>query len=126
MRHFLHHSNAIGRRSKWRRVLAAFWRDEDGVVIATELVLILTILVIGLIVGLTTLRNVLATELGDLGGGVGRLTQSFSFSGVRGHTSTTAGSLSVDQNDDDGTGDGSNGISVNVPAGSESGAPPGP
>ena len=47
-----------------------------------ELVLIATILVIGLIVGLTSLRNQVVEELTDVGQGIGRLSQSFCFGGT--------------------------------------------
>jgi Flp pilus assembly pilin Flp len=120
MRFHVRESYSADRRW-WRRTLADFCRDDSGVIIATELVLILTILAIGLIVGLTTIRNALNTELADVGGGLSRLNQSFSYSGVAGHSSFTAGSVSIDQIDQsEGDGRGrSNGLDVNVPATSE-------
>ena len=39
------------------------WRDEAGFVVSTELVLIATILVIGLITGLVTVRDAVAEEI---------------------------------------------------------------
>ena len=42
------------------------WRDEEGFVITIELILIATIVGIGSIVGLTTLRNAINSELADV------------------------------------------------------------
>lgn len=43
-----------------------FWRNEEGFVITIELILIATIVGIGSIVGLTTLRNAINSELADV------------------------------------------------------------
>ena len=77
-------------------IVKRFWKDETGFVITTELILIAVILVIGLIAGLTTLRDQVVQELGDLATAIGAINQSYSFSGVTGHTSSTAGSLFFD------------------------------
>ena len=37
--------------------LKALWNDESGAIVSTEIVLVITILGIGMVVGLTTLRN---------------------------------------------------------------------
>lgn len=72
-------------------MLKAIWIDETGVIISTELVLLLTILVIGMIVGLTTLRDSLATEFADIGQSISNMNQSFNYSGVQGHGAFTSG-----------------------------------
>src|SRR3954467_14006037 len=77
-------------------IVKRLWKDETGFVISTELILIATILVIGLIAGLTTLRDQVVQELGDLATAIGAINQSYSFSGVTGHTSRTAGSQYFD------------------------------
>lgn len=77
-------------------ILKRFWKDEAGFVITTELILIAVILVIGLIAGLTTLRDQVVQELGDLATAIGAINQSYSFSGVIGHSASTAGSIYVD------------------------------
>jgi Flp pilus assembly pilin Flp len=89
-----------------RSVFTKFWQDEGGAIISAELILILTILVIGLIVGLKTLQNALVTEFADVGGALGSLNQSFRFSSVRaadtnagGLSATTAGSSFLDNTD---------------------------
>jgi Flp pilus assembly pilin Flp len=48
------------------RLLFALWDDDAGALLTTEFLFLATILVIGLVVGLTTLRNAIATELTEL------------------------------------------------------------
>ena len=78
------------------RTLKRLWLDQRGFVISTELVLIAVLLVIGLIAGLTTLRDQVVQELGDLAAAIGAINQSYSFSGVTGHSASTAGSVFAD------------------------------
>jgi hypothetical protein len=58
------------------------WTDEAGFIISAELVLVATILVIGLIVGLVSIRNQIVQELVDVGQAVGNLSQSYCFGGI--------------------------------------------
>jgi len=81
------------------KVLTQLWRDDLGFIISAELVLIATILVIGMIVGLASLRDQVVQELGDVGAAFSQLVQSYSFSGITGHTSSTAGSAFLDYSD---------------------------
>ncbi len=81
------------------RLLAKLWSDEAGFVVSTELALIATILVIGLIVGLTSIRDQVVQELADIAGMVSQLNQSYSFSAITGHHSSTAGSFGTDNVD---------------------------
>ncbi len=78
------------------KVLTQLWRDDLGFVVSSELVLIGTILVIGMIVGLATVRDQVVQELGDLGLAIGQINQSYSFSGITGHSSSVAGSAFTD------------------------------
>jgi hypothetical protein len=75
------------------------WNDEAGFVVSAELVLIATILVLGMIVGLVSVRDQVVQELGDVALAFARINQSYSFSGITGHTSATRGSMLVDQYD---------------------------
>ncbi|MDF1743671.1 MAG: hypothetical protein P1V19_08245 [Gimesia sp.] len=77
-------------------MLTNFWNDEAGFVVSSELVLIGTILVLGVVVGLATVRDQVVQELGDLALAISNINQSYSFSGVTGHTSSTAGSIYID------------------------------
>lgn len=80
--------------------LSLLWTDDVGAVVSSELVLVLTILVLGMIVGLTTLRDQVVQELGDIASAVASTNQSFSFSGITGHHASTAGSIFDDTSDD--------------------------
>ena len=72
------------------------WNDEAGFIVSAELVLIATILVLGMIVGLVSVRDQVVQELGDIAIAIGVINQSYSFSGITGHTSSTEGSVLVD------------------------------
>lgn len=74
-------------------MLKALLNDEAGFVVSTELVLVATILVIGMIVGQTTLRDQVVTELADVADAVSAIDQSYQFSDVTGHSSSTAGTI---------------------------------
>lgn len=78
------------------KMFARFWQDEAGFVVSSELVLIATLLVLGMIVGLTEVRNAVVQELGDVAQSFGAISQSYTFTGVTGHSSSTAGSVRVD------------------------------
>ena len=73
-----------------------FCRDEAGFIVSTELVLVSTIVVIALVVGLATVRDAVVQELADVGLTIGTINQSYSFSGLTGHTSSVAGSTRID------------------------------
>ena len=73
---------------------------SGGFVVSTELMLVATILVIGLIVGLSAVRAAVVTELADLGGAIAATNQTYSYSGASGHHAGTAGSSWVDTQDD--------------------------
>ena len=74
-------------------------KDEAGFVVSSELVLIATVLVLGLIVGLTSLRNSVTAELADLAASIGNISQDYSYSAITGHSSSVAGSVFMDNND---------------------------
>jgi len=63
-------------------MLMQLYRDEHGVILSAELVLIATILVLGLIVGMVELQCGVVDELNDVGEALGSLNQSFVISGV--------------------------------------------
>jgi len=79
--------------------LKALWNDDCGAVVSIELILVITILGIGMIVGLTTLRNDVVTELADTAQAVANIDQSYSYCGVTGHCSATNGSAFQDSDD---------------------------
>ncbi|WP_298869134.1 hypothetical protein [uncultured Gimesia sp.] len=81
------------------KMFQQLWNDENGFVVSTELVLIATVLVLGMIVGLTTLRDQVIAELADVAAAFSNTNQSYSFSGITGHSSSTAGSIFDDNID---------------------------
>src|SRR5258707_15159177 len=76
-------------------MLKKLWNDEVGAIISSEIVLIGTILVIGMITGLTSLRDGVIEELADVGAAIGNMDQSFAIGGVVAHASATSGSFFV-------------------------------
>jgi hypothetical protein len=86
-----------------QNVWSRLWRDESGAILSAELVIILTILVIGLVTGLACLQQAVVAELQDLSAAFASLNQSFFTSPFRGclkiwgRTSGTAGSLFIDR-----------------------------
>jgi len=83
------------------------WRDEQGAVVSSELILMATVMVIGTLVGLVTYRNAIVQEMADVAAAVSQLNQSYqydsitmagSFNGVD-YDLTLAGSVYVDQAD---------------------------
>jgi Flp pilus assembly pilin Flp len=84
------------------RGCSVFWDDEHGVVLSAELILITTILVIGLVSGLTCLQQAVVSEFHDIGRAITALNQSYAFSSFLGcpkwwgRASFTAGSRFTD------------------------------
>lgn len=64
-------------------LLKALRQDEHGVILSAEIVIIGSLLVIGLITGLTCLQKSVNGELQDLAGAIGALDQTYSFSAHR-------------------------------------------
>jgi hypothetical protein len=73
-------------------MLKKFWNDEAGAIISAELVLVLTIAVIAMVVGLTSVRDSVVTELADVAQAIANVDQSYTYYGVAGHSSAAAGS----------------------------------
>lgn len=59
------------------------FRDEAGFVVSAELVLIATIVVIGMVVGLSEVSHGVNNELNDVGDAFGSVNQSFRYGGVQ-------------------------------------------
>ncbi len=90
------------------RVLSALLQDEAGFIVSAELVLIGTLLVIGMIVGLSEVQHAIVQELNDVAEAIGSVNQSFEFSGFSARKSDwhgqvkslTRGSRFTDQMDE--------------------------
>jgi Flp pilus assembly pilin Flp len=59
------------------RIVIRFWNDESGESSAASILLITTLLSLGAIVGLSTARNTLVQQLGDVGVALENLDHSF-------------------------------------------------
>ncbi len=88
-------------------MLQQLMRDEAGFIVSAELVLVATILVIGMIVGLSEVQHAVVSELNDVGDAIGNLNQSYAFTGFsafkttgRGLKAFTNGSFFVDFGDE--------------------------
>ena len=57
--------------------------DEAGAVISSELVLVLTILVLSLVVGLTEVAVAVNNELNDISNAIGSVKQDYAFTGFK-------------------------------------------
>jgi hypothetical protein len=80
-------------------MLQKLWNDETGLILSAELIILLTIGVIALVVGLTSLRDSLVTELADVGQAIGHANQSYVVSGIIAPSARVAGFSFTDQND---------------------------
>lgn len=65
-----------------KRMATAFLRNEHGFIITSEFLLIGTVTVLGLIVGISNVRNSLLFELQEIGAVIAKLNQSYSYTGV--------------------------------------------
>ncbi|MBL4885899.1 MAG: hypothetical protein JKY95_15380 [Planctomycetaceae bacterium] len=88
-------------------MLKELFHDEAGFIVSAELVLIATLLVIGLIVGLSEVQHAVVQELNDVGDAIGSVNQSYMYtgfsatkSGGRGLKSYSRGSIFNDSRDD--------------------------
>jgi hypothetical protein len=57
------------------------WEDDHGAVISTELILVISILIFGVIAGLVALRNSTIAAFGNIGDTLVELVPSFTYSG---------------------------------------------
>ena len=73
-------------------------KKQAGFVLTSELVLIVTILVIGMTVGLVSMRDAMTAEMHDVAEAIGNLDQSYAFNGIENAqgTAATNGSAVVD------------------------------
>ncbi|WP_437205222.1 hypothetical protein [Planctomicrobium sp. SH664] len=58
-------------------------KDDSGFIVSAELVLISTLVVLGMIVGLSEVQHAVVSELNDVGDALGSLNQSYYFGGLR-------------------------------------------
>jgi hypothetical protein len=85
--------------SSLKNTFARLWNETDGAILSAEIVLVGTILVLGTIVGLKSVRDSVVTELADFAQAIANVNQSYCYSGVCGHGAETAGSQFQDTTD---------------------------
>jgi hypothetical protein len=82
-----------------KNLLKSFVCGEEGFLLSTEGLLVATISVLGLLVGLVSVRNAILFELDDFAAAVGALNQSYVYTGTSdpsATTNTTAGGTFTD------------------------------
>jgi Flp pilus assembly pilin Flp len=83
-----------------KSMLKKFWNDEAGFVVTVEMILVATVLVIGLVSGLTLLRDAILGELSDTAASFGNMNQTVAIAGMTyadgAETSGSASSLYQD------------------------------
>lgn len=77
-------------------LLQKLWNDDQGALIAAEYLFVATILVIGIIVGLSNVRDAVVTELAELANAYLALSQGYTISGLTGCCAETQGSTTID------------------------------
>ncbi|HVS38941.1 MAG TPA: hypothetical protein VMS17_25510 [Gemmataceae bacterium] len=79
-------------------LIAKLWTDDRGAVVSAEVVLVISLTVIGIIPGLVALRNAENASLADIGNALLAVQTSFSFAGFSivagGTTIATVGGVS--------------------------------
>jgi Flp pilus assembly pilin Flp len=81
-------------------LLHALKNDENGFVVSAELVLVGTILVLGMIVGLSELSFNVNQELEDLGSAIGGINQTYYYTMASGQKGESVGSTFLDFQDE--------------------------
>jgi Flp pilus assembly pilin Flp len=77
------------------QLFRTFWADDSGAILSIEFLLMATILVLGLVVGLTTLRNAITAEFAALANAILTLSVGFSIGGLSGCCSSVDGSQAI-------------------------------
>lgn len=80
-------------------VISRLWNEQQGAIVSAEILMIGTILVIGVIVGLKSVRDAVVSELGDFAQAISNANQGYCYSGVDGHGAFSNGSVFNDRTD---------------------------
>lgn len=79
-----------------KALMVRFWMDDCGAIVTTELVFLMTLLVIGLVSGMKAVQQAVNNELEELASAIGALSQSYSVGGVSGCCAQSGGSFFFD------------------------------
>ena len=77
----------------------SLWNREDGAIISAELVLVMTIAVLAMVVGLSSISHSINSELKDIADAFGAISQSFLYTGISGSGAAVSGSSFNDDPD---------------------------
>lgn len=105
--------------SKVGIVFLHFWNDEKGFVNASNYILLVTIIAIGAVAGLTSIRDSVVQELGDLGLALENVDQSYTVNCTIGTMVKQFGFNDTDGADDDVAGEPPGCIEICLAANSE-------
>ena len=75
-----------------KRITRLIINDQAGAAVSAELIVLVTIVLIGMVVATSSTRDAIVGELSDLSGAVQDSNQSFSYNGIFGNSSSLAGS----------------------------------
>jgi hypothetical protein len=79
------------------RTFRKLWSDDGGALVASELLFLYTMLIVGTVSGMTAMRQAMVSEMVETANSLLALNQSYSFSGqVIPGVASTAGSAAVD------------------------------
>jgi hypothetical protein len=79
-----------------RQLLVKLYNDDCGALISSEFLFVATILVIGVIVGLTNVRDAVNAELSEFANALLALSQGYIISGESGCSASIDGSQAID------------------------------
>ncbi len=65
-----------------KSMLKKFWNDEAGFVVTVEMILVATVVVIGIVAGLTVVRDAILAELQDTANAINAVNQSYGIAGA--------------------------------------------
>ena len=82
-----------------KTIVARLWMEDAGAIVSAEIMLVATVLVIGVIVGLKSVRDSVVTELADVAQALSNVSQTYSYSATSGHHAFTGGGSFSDKED---------------------------
>lgn len=77
-------------------MMKKLWNDDQGALIAMEFLFVATILVIGIIAGLSSVRSAVNVELSELANAILALSQGYTIQGQVGCCAQVDGSQAID------------------------------
>ena len=79
-----------------KHLVAKLWNDDQGALLASEYLFVVTILIIGTVIGLTAVREAVNHELSEVANALLALSQGYTISGQSGGGAVVDGSQAID------------------------------